>query len=406
MNKKTALIFSGKSATAVPGGLGAYAYNSCRVFYELGYDVHLFGYGRLTNTTSFLYGTQHTVHTRLGGLSSLAAPLINRTLARAATKVMLGTETTHVVAFGAGIWAGAGNLLKKSFSTFPISLRVLGTYFTTFVHEYGGQVRGASIEDYGIYANSLVKLGYLGAIGLSFYEHRTLKNLDDIIVHYDSSKKILTEEFKDLDQTRITKIHYFNDLYNRLGNHSSTSSNSSTMLISIICRQDPRKGINTFLHAVKLLAVKTKNFRVVIAGSGVFLSRHIKLANKLGLSNYIEFAGFIRSAEYLILSSDIIVLPSFEEGAGAISLLEAMKVGRAIISSNCDGIPEDLDHEQSALLFEPGNSKDLATQMGRLISNPSLRDQLATNAQKRYNEKFSFNQMKTGFEQLLSKHSL
>lgn len=405
MREKIAIIFSGKSTTATPGGLGAYAHNSCRIFYELGYEVHLFGYGTDKSVRQMEYCTAHTIPSRAKIFSSLAAPIINHQLAHSARQVLAGQEQKELVILGAGIWAEAGNIVGSSISNWPGKPRIMGSYFTTFLHEYKGQVSGACTEDYGVIANFLVRMSYLAAVLLAKYEHRTLRRLDDIIVHYKSSKAILTEEYPKLNHEKIITTDYYTELYVRQGSGKPANISTELVTFSIICRQDPRKGINTFLHSVSILKSEGLRFKATIAGNGVFLKRNIKLSKKLNVDDIVQFVGFIPSAEALIIDSDIIVLPSFEEGAGAISLLEAMKVGRPIISSSCDGIPEDLSHAQSALLFEPGNSKDLATQMSRLISNPTLRDQLSANAKKRYNEKFSFHQMKLGFEQLLNKCS-
>ena len=406
MTDKIAFIFSGKSTTATPGGLGAYAHNSCQLFHELGYEVHLFGYGAAANVEQLEHCTAHTVRSRAKFLSSLAAPLINQQLAGAARRVIQGREQTTLVLMGAGIWAEAGNIVSQSLAKFPGKRRTVGAYFTTFLHEYKGQVAGASARDYGIIANFLVRMSYLAAFLLSKYEHRTLKKLDDIIVHYSSSRSILTDECKSLAEDKISTTDYYTDLYVRQGDNEPTRSSDQLITLAIICRQDPRKGINTFLHAVSLLKNQGLRFKVTIAGNGIFLARNISLSKKLNVDDIVEFAGFIPSAEALIIDSDIMVLPSFEEGAGAISLLEAMKVGRPIISSNCDGIPEDLSHDHSALLFTPGDSQELAKQMRRLISDPSLRTRLAKNAKSRYDEKFSFQLMKDGFKKILDPTAL
>ena len=404
MNRKTAVIFSGKSTTAMPGGLGAYAHNICRIFNELGYDVHLFGYGKSNSTFQLPYATAYTIRVRSGSLSSLAAPIINFQLARAAQKLLEHADVAQTIILGAGIWAEAGNTLKKSLENHPGSRRVIGAYFTTFMHEYRGQIAGAPVKDYGVFSNLMVRLSYLAAFFLSIYEHRTLRKLDSILIHYKSSHTILSSECKNLDLAKITTTPYYADLYIRQGYRTQTTAHPDSLLVAIICRQDPRKGINTFLHAVAHLKPEKLSYKIVIAGSGIFLNRNIRLSKKLGVDHLVHFAGFIPSAEALILKSDIMILPSFEEGSGAISLLEAMKIGRPIISSSCDGIPEDLRHEYSALLFEPGNVVELAHHIRRLVLDSKLRNQLAANSRLSYNEKFSPQKMSSSIHQLLEQH--
>src|SRR5690606_20317497 len=107
------------------------------------------------------------------------------------------------------------------------------------------------------------------------------------------------------------------------------------------CRQDPRKGINTFLKALARLRDRGCPFQSIVAGSGVFLKANRRLAAHLGLQNQVSFPGFVPSVEEVLKHTDVYVLPSVEEGSGAISLLEAMRLGLAIVTTRCDGIPED-----------------------------------------------------------------
>ena len=406
--KKIAIVLSGKSSTAVPGGLGAYAQNACSIFDQLGYQVFLIGYGTQASTSRKKSLTQITVPSRLTKLSSLAAPIISRQLTAAAQTVIAQSKATHVVVFGAGIWAASGCQLKRRLNGPNISLISIGAYFTTFSHEYHGQIKGAPASDYGIIAAMLVRLSYFSAKFLSVYEQRVLNSLDEIVIHYEASRKILVTEFPQLEEQKLRKIPYYVDFFQRAGDSLIPKKQDKTdeIHIVIICRQDPRKGINIFLHAIKRLAEeKTTNFHCSIAGSGIFLNRNIHLAQKLKVDHIVQFLGFVPSSEALISTSNIIVLPSYEEGAGAISLLEAMKVGRPIIASSCDGIAEDLTHGKSALLFQPGNTLELVKHLRSLTSDKSQRDQLAENAENAYRAKFSFQKMKTGIEKLLKDHA-
>ena len=74
---------------------------------------------------------------------------------------------------------------------------------------------------------------------------------------------------------------------------------------------------------------------------------------------------------------DVFALPSFVEGL-PISLLEAMAMGLPAISTNINGIPEAIRHEETGLLIEPGDTDALADTILRLKAEPELRHQLGT----------------------------
>ncbi len=412
MTDKLAIVVSGKSATTMAGGLGAYAHNLCRIFSELGYSVYLLGYGRKADFVSLPHAKQITVKNPFASLSSLSAVITNKLLAREIARITKSDHAQEQIVVGAGIWSAAGIVARQSGQLPHAS--VLGAYFTTYLHEYEGQARGCPAADYGWLNWVAVRAALVGAWLLAKYEHNTIRRLDRIVTHYESSEQILQNEVIGLDPDRFYRTAYYVDLFER---HSPASdiwpdrnpeqpahtNPSAALSVGVLCRQDPRKGINIFLHAVKHLRNSTNQpFICSVAGNGVFLDRNRALSRKLSISDLVEFKGFISSSEEFIKQADIIVLPSFEEGAGAISILEAMKLGKPIVSSSCDGIPEDLTHESNALLFTPGNFVGLSAQLKRVIESKQLRADLGRNAQITYEQKFSFDQMKTGFSELLA----
>ena len=46
--------------------------------------------------------------------------------------------------------------------------------------------------------------------------------------------------------------------------------------------------------------------------------------------------------------------------------------GIPVVASNLGGMAGIVRHEENGLLFEPGNPKDLAHQLGRLLDEPDL----------------------------------
>jgi glycosyltransferase involved in cell wall biosynthesis len=71
---------------------------------------------------------------------------------------------------------------------------------------------------------------------------------------------------------------------------------------------------------------------------------------------------------------DVVVIPSrFAEPFGRVAI-EAMAAGCVVIAANHGGLAEIIDGQHSGLLFEPGNARNLASQIQQLLNNPdSLR---------------------------------
>ena len=87
--------------------------------------------------------------------------------------------------------------------------------------------------------------------------------------------------------------------------------------------------------------------------------------------------------------ADVFVLPSLQEGSGSLSLIEAAQAGLPIVASDVDGIPEDVEHERSALLVPPGEPRALASALQRLIQQPELRERLGRASRDVFETRFS-----------------
>lgn len=63
-----------------------------------------------------------------------------------------------------------------------------------------------------------------------------------------------------------------------------------------------------------------------------------------------------------------------------IAIIEAMFSERAILTTNCGGIPEIIQDYHSGLIAEPTNSEYLGVKLLLLLHDVSLRTKLAQNA--------------------------
>lgn len=399
---KTAFIVSGKSPTTMPGGLGSYSYNVARTFNKLDYKVYIVGISDKNEILETEFCTFIHVRSRLRKLASITAFIMMHSLEKKIRQIIAQEKPQEIIFYGAGIWGRVGNLVKRKTASTNIPIYTIAAYFTTFRHEYAGQLKGSPTADYGLGYNLAMKM-LLFLINIFYVpkEHRTLRELDRIVVHYDSSRKILLDELPDLQPDKIVKTPYFIESYERKG-VSEAPAKFDRKRVVCICRQDPRKGINTLLHAVKLLKAEGTEFDCVIAGTGPFLGPNRKLSRKLGVDDLVYFPGFISSIEEILASADIYAFPSVEEGSGAISLLEAMASGLPIVTTRCDGIPEDFIEEKTALLAEPGNVEAFADMLKRLLNDEVLCERLGNHVKEDYANRFTLDKMVIGIRELLS----
>ncbi|VVU98776.1 MULTISPECIES: glycosyltransferase family 4 protein [Mesonia] len=109
--------------------------------------------------------------------------------------------------------------------------------------------------------------------------------------------------------------------------------------------------------------------RLVIGGDGAIY----ELKQKIGESNIQDIVTYIgwvdgRKKEELLATSNILVLPSYNEGL-PISLLEGMSYSMPIIATNVGGIPQILKHNINGISVAPGDKKQLAEAIKFYIEN-------------------------------------
>ena len=84
-------------------------------------------------------------------------------------------------------------------------------------------------------------------------------------------------------------------------------------------------------------------------------------------------------------------------------ILEAMKSGLPIITSNIGALSEILEDEKSGLLFEAGNRIQLKEKLELVISNHELRRTLAEQARTRYLANYTSQHFQRGMQRIFER---
>ena len=124
----------------------------------------------------------------------------------------------------------------------------------------------------------------------------------------------------------------------------------------------------------------------IIAGSGGLGPALANEAENLGITSRLRFLGERKNIPDLMRSADVFVFPSLWEGQGVV-LFEAMFSDLPIVASRTGGIPDVIEHEQTGLLCEPGNPRELADAIVRVLGNDALSKGLVSEARRRFSER-------------------
>jgi glycosyltransferase involved in cell wall biosynthesis len=107
-----------------------------------------------------------------------------------------------------------------------------------------------------------------------------------------------------------------------------------------------------------------------------------QLAAGLGIADLVSFNGAVDHARIpdLLADFDIALQPSADPDASPLAVFDYMAAGRAIVAPDLPSIREILEHERTALLFDPAAENGLWQAILRLIEAPGLRRALGTAA--------------------------
>lgn len=143
-----------------------------------------------------------------------------------------------------------------------------------------------------------------------------------------------------------------------------------------------RKGILTLINAAKLLFSQGILLKYLLIGTGKDIKTIVSDWPE-HLRKWIEVVPKFsqRDESTYLEASSLFVLPSYFEGQ-PLSLLQAMAAGRCCITTNCCGQKDIVRNGITGLLFDPGDSYQLACLIKRCYENESLMFQLGDNAKK------------------------
>lgn len=164
-------------------------------------------------------------------------------------------------------------------------------------------------------------------------------------------------------------------------------------LVVSVGRLVPWKGFATLIRVHARMVRTFPDLKLLIIGSGPLESELENLADSLGVSDSVIFAGSLEREILLryVRASDVFVLNTRYEGFSHL-LLEVSLVGCPIVTTPIGGNPELIEGGVTGLLVKPDDEAALEEKVTALLTDTSLRAKIATNA-KRKAEKYSVSHM-------------
>jgi L-malate glycosyltransferase len=168
-------------------------------------------------------------------------------------------------------------------------------------------------------------------------------------------------------------------------------------LVGTLANLRSEKDLPTFLRAVRRVNSIFPDSRFLMIGDGPERTKLESLAQDLGLSSVVSFAGDRSDVPDLLAALDVFVLSSRTESFPN-AVLEAMAMARAVVATRVGGVPELVEDGESGYLVPPGDAEAMAERIVQLLRDASLCDSMGWAGLERVEREFTTEQVKRKLE--------
>lgn len=248
--------------------------------------------------------------------------------------------------------------------------------------------------------------GYFDAVRNALYRgiERALARVSDLLIGVSDAT------VSDLVRLRIAKREKFRvvpvglDLERFAEATANGRAPRDEVVLTWMGRLVPIKRVDMLIRAVARARDAGARVRLDIVGEGVLRPDLEALANDVGVAESVNFTGHVEDVAPVTAAADVAVLSSANEGT-PVALIEAAAAGKPAIATRVGGVP-DVVVDGTGIVVPPDDEEGLAEAIGRLASNPDLRESMGRRAQEHVLHRFDSGRlvadMESIYEELLA----
>jgi len=127
-----------------------------------------------------------------------------------------------------------------------------------------------------------------------------------------------------------------------------------------------------------------------IVGDGAQRAELHEISQRYGLCN-VKFMGLLPHSEGLqwLQNARFLIMPSIWYETFGLSIMEAFAFGKPVVASRLGAMASIIEDGETGLLFEPGNSDDLAAKVKWLIEHEDAAVQMGKAARAEFEAKYT-----------------
>lgn len=182
-------------------------------------------------------------------------------------------------------------------------------------------------------------------------------------------------------------------------------------VIGTMCRlvDDSHKRVSDVIRAMPHLLEAYPSLTLLVCGEGRVQPMLEELARELGVEASVVFAGNVPDPSVGFAAMDVFVHVAAREGFG-LAVAEAAFCALPIVTTGVGGIASIVVPDETALIVPVGDPEAIATAVGQLLDDPSLRTRLGHAGRQRALERFSAQRyvqdVEAMYRDLMTEHGL
>ena len=173
-------------------------------------------------------------------------------------------------------------------------------------------------------------------------------------------------------------------------------------LIGMVGRISQQKAPDIFVRAAAVLKKSLPNSYFMIVGDGDQRNEIERLVKECGLNGRILITGWVDNPIAYSNLFDQAVLLSRWEGFGLV-LVEYMKLGKPIVATEVDAIPDLITDHENGLLVETDNVEQIVSAIQEIMNDNKLKSKLISNGMMRAKAFFNIQRVACEHDSLFMK---
>jgi glycosyltransferase involved in cell wall biosynthesis len=156
------------------------------------------------------------------------------------------------------------------------------------------------------------------------------------------------------------------------------------LFVGSLARATQYKGLDDLFEALRLLRGRRPSLQLAVVGDGDGRGDYEEKARSMGLGDVVSFVGTLDRAEIVdaYRTAAAVVLPTHYDSFPTV-LAEAMACGRPVVSTTVGDVPVLVTNNVNGLLVPPGDIRQLASAVERVLSDEALASELGAAARER-----------------------